>query len=95
MIFIAHKSLITFPPTTDTEDYIGLTAHRLVFTPAALRSATRRQCVNIPIIDDTLAEQKERFFVKLQSDPRMPGSMLIGINSTAAVTIKDDDTPGT
>lgn len=77
----------------DYEDYRGLRAHRLVFAPAALSSHSREQCVTIAIVDDTLVERKERFFVTLQKDPRMPGGMRIGQNSTASVTIRDNDAP--
>ena len=80
------------------DDYVGLTAHRLIFEPAAApynsSKATRRQrCISIPIVDDALVEGMERFFVTLQSDPMMPGNILIGQNSTASVTISDNDAP--
>lgn len=80
-----------YPLPTDEQDYRGLTAYRLVFPYA---DTTRKQCIDIPILDDVLVESTERFFVNLQSDPRMPTSMLIGQNSTASVTITDNDTPG-
>ena len=57
-------------------------------------SATKRVCVSIPIIDDVELENSEKFLVKLQKDPRMPASVVIGHNSAAHVTILDNDAPG-
>lgn len=76
----------------DKEDYIGLTAYLLRFPSTAAR--TRRGCITVPIVDDSVVEREETFFVSLQSDPRMPRNMIIGRNSTASVTIRDDDAPG-
>ena len=47
----------------------------------------------IPIVDDEILEDTERFFVTLQRDPRMPGNVRIGPNSTATVTLIDNDSP--
>ena len=95
MWLFLEACITVFVAITDVEDYIGLTTRRLVFTPTSTQpSANRRQCVTIPVIDDTLLEGRERFLVQIQSDPRMPDGVLIGQNSTASVTILDNDTPG-
>lgn len=87
-----HGSWPLYPYiSTDGEDYMGLTAHRLVFPVA---TPSRRVCVAISIINDMQVEKTEKFFVNLQKDPRMPENVLIGPRSTASVTVLDNDGPG-
>ena len=55
--------------------------------------------VSVPILDDTLGEPAKSFAVTL-SNPRslsgvkLPGTVALGTNSTATVTILDDELPG-
>lgn len=95
MIIIIIVILFLFSFSADAVDYVGLTAIRLEF-PVIVPPAepVRRACASIPIVDDMLVESAEMFFVRLQSDPRMPRNVFVGTNSTATAEIMDNDTPG-
>ena len=49
------------------------------------------QTISIPIVDDTLVEPREVFYVDLFSPS---GAMLVPTASTATVTIMDNDVSG-
>ena len=81
--------------STDAEDYRGLTAQHVIFTDnTSSPHSVRRQCVNVTIIDDMLSEKTEEFSLELQMDPMMHPGATIGPNSTASVSLLDNDTPG-
>ena len=50
--------------------------------------AESRQCVNITLLDDIIAELNETFLVELLA---VSGPVTVGATSSASVTILDDD----
>ena len=88
-------TFLSFFLSSDTDDYIGYTAHHIVFPVATHPNSIRRQCITLTIVDDDSLEETEMFFIELQSDPLIHRAALLGKNSTAIVRIWDDDTPGT
>ena len=75
--------------STDTEDYIAFQLVPLTFVEGSILGY--EQCYDVVILDDSLVEDSEIFFVTLTS----PEPVLIGnILSQATVTINPDPADG-
>jgi hypothetical protein len=75
--------------STDTEDYIAFQLVSLTFIEGSVSGD--KQCYDVVIIDDSLVEDIEIFFVTLTSpEPALIGSIL----SRATVTINPDPADG-
>ena len=79
-ILSANQSIFIHSPT-DGEDYDG-TVVQLMFN-----ATVRRSCADIPITDDPLVEQMERFNVSISTD----NPDIIPDPPTGVVTIVDND----
>ena len=73
-------------PSLSPGDYEPLEVHNISFGPVAVTGS--RQCVNISLPNDNIAELYETFFVELLT---VSGPLPIGPTSSASVTILDDD----
>ena len=69
-------------------DYGRVSASTVVTFPA---HDTSKQCTTVEIVDNTVVEEKEQYFnLFFDVDVTSP-SVIVGDNSTAMVTIIDDD----
>lgn len=73
-------------------DYVGIVSRRIPFLASPPASSGGRQCVNITILEDTIAEGDKEFSVKLQTDPNDP-VVTLGTTPLATITIVSND-PG-
>lgn len=90
---LCHNWLINYYFCTADEDYVGHnTALPLTFQTSTLVSPEMqgKACASMMLINDTIVEGNETFRVTLQEDPE-DTSVIIGDQSSATVTIIDDD----
>ena len=83
-IFWANLILICSAETGVLSDFVPF-IHQLTFEPH-----DTQKCINVTIIDDTIVENTETFYVDLTQTPDLDSRVVI-VHGTSTIEITDDD----